>query len=103
MCQAAYRLDYQERPSGFAVVDPDHIGTHLEKVEHVSQELTVYNISVAEDESYVTVGGTVHNCTMALRHLREINLAIRREERHFLEKQMAIYKKPLQPLYPGSQ
>ncbi len=44
----------------------------------------------------------VDSMTMALRHLRDNNLAIRREERLFMEREMALYKKPLPPLYPGT-
>lgn len=42
----------------------------------------------------------VDSVVQALKYLRKLGLAIRREERHFLERAMLQYKKPLPPLYP---
>lgn len=44
----------------------------------------------------------VDSMTMALRHMRETGLAIRREERTLLDNDMATYRAPSKPLYPGS-
>jgi phage terminase large subunit-like protein len=41
----------------------------------------------------------VDSMTMALRHLREQQLAMRREERVLMEKEMNTYRKPLPPVY----
>ena len=88
-CQTAYSVGYSTASHSSTVVDDAYTGTHIEVCVRVDKPLTVYNLSVEEDESYVTVGGTLHNCSMALKHLREIGLAIRREERQFAEEELA--------------
>ena len=69
-----------------------YIGTHIETFERVDGPVTVYNISVAEDESYVTVGGTVHNCTMFLGWARENGLLMRADEMSAAMEDEAAYK-----------
>ncbi len=80
VCLTSYRLDYSDRSTGTAVIGGGYIGTHIETFERVDEPVTVYNISVAEDESYVTVGGTVHNCTQFLNWARENEILIRADE-----------------------
>lgn len=48
----------------------DVVGYWVESAERISGVFTVYNLAVEEDESYVTTGGTVHNCAMAWVYLR---------------------------------
>jgi len=98
-CLAAYRIDYTKEPTGFATISEDYIGTHIEYCDRVEEEVTVYNMSVEEDESYVTVGGTVHNCSQALKYIREIGLLLRPEERQFMADMSARYVPPSTPLY----
>lgn len=43
----------------------------------------------------------VDTMTQALRHLREIGLAVRREERHAIEQAELAYPAKSEPLYPG--
>jgi predicted phage terminase large subunit-like protein len=92
-CLEAYRLDYaiKAKHSG-AVVSEDYIGTHIEKIERVNEKAIVYNLSVEEDESYVTVGGTVHNCTQALNWFRESGLVYRADEATAMEEEEATWR-----------
>jgi predicted phage terminase large subunit-like protein len=69
-CLPAYRLDWSDRDSGHAVVTGEYIGTHIERVDREEGDFEVWNLRVEEDESYVTVGGTVHNCVMAMSRFR---------------------------------
>lgn len=75
-------------------VGTDLIGYSVMKKSTQEAEEDVFNLHVAEDESYFTTGGIVHNCvfprgrhddfvdamTGALRHLRETGIFERREE-----------------------
>lgn len=40
--------------------------------------------------------------TQAIKYLRDIGLAMRHEERDFMDKEMARYRPPSRPLYPGT-
>jgi hypothetical protein len=67
----AWVLSYQATPryAGTACWRPEGAAYWVEKNERVEggfRGFDVYNLSVEEDESYVTTGGTVHNCTQAL-------------------------------------
>lgn len=44
---------------------------YVTKNERIDEPTVVYNISVEEDESYVTTGGVVHNCSQALLLMRQ--------------------------------
>jgi len=79
-CLRAYSLDYLEAPSRQAIVSDEYIGTHIERLERVNEPITVYNLSVDEDESYVTVGGTFHNCSQAINWARENGIVERADE-----------------------
>jgi predicted phage terminase large subunit-like protein len=70
-CLDAWVLSYQATPryAGTACWRPEGAAYWVEKNERVEggfRGFDVYNLSVEEDESYVTTGGTVHNCTQAL-------------------------------------
>ena len=91
-CRESYTLGYLEQPSGFAVVDDQYIGTHIETFERVEQLTTVYNFSVEEDESYLTVGGTVHNCTQFLNWARENEILVRADEMSAALEEAATFK-----------
>lgn len=53
--------DNGERRGTMGVAD-DRVFFTLNRVEKSNYEGVVHNLEVEEDESYVTVGGTVHNC-----------------------------------------
>jgi intein/homing endonuclease len=62
-CLAAHTLTFTDRKrSWFGVVNDIITATHVEIAERVDQPVHVFNLAVQEDESYVTAGGTVHNC-----------------------------------------
>lgn len=42
----------------------------------------------------------VDSTTQALKYLRDISLAVRREEREFMERELSRYRPPSKPLYP---
>src|SRR5262249_8205758 len=81
-CLDAWVLSYQSAPaySGVACWRPEGVAYWVEHNERIDGPVTVYNLSVEDDESYVTTGGTVHNCTQALLFLQtrfNIRLTVR--------------------------
>lgn len=76
LCQRSYTLTYTDnQKSWMGVVTDDYVGTHIELNERVDEVVTVYNLEVDEDESYLTVGGVVHNClSSGMSYLRDRNI-----------------------------
>lgn len=66
----SYHVEWAEKPQRTGrwsfEADGRLLATAVKTVERVPYEGPVYNIEVEEDHSYVTTGGTVHNC---VRHL----------------------------------
>lgn len=62
----AYRVEWRESPQrhGWSRFEDDgrYLATPIRAIERVEYDGLVYNLEVADDESYVTTGGTVHNC-----------------------------------------
>lgn len=54
---------YPSAQFNFAVWSKEFLAYAIHEKEIVAENCDVYNLSVLEDESYVTTGGTVHNCT----------------------------------------
>jgi phage terminase large subunit-like protein len=73
LCLDAWGLSYKKKNiySGVAVRREDGFGYYVEKLQRIGGEREVWNLSVSGDESYVTTGGTVHNCSMGLRYLMD--------------------------------
>jgi intein/homing endonuclease len=75
--------------------------------ENLSEEIEVFNIEVMEDKSYVTTGGTVHNCgfpgrahddlvdstTTALSFARRHGVVVRKVEHEAAEYQRKLYRR----------
>lgn len=86
-CREAHRLDYvSEGRSGHAVATDDYLCFQVERAERVDEPITVFNMSVEEDESYVTEGGTVHNCfSQAVNYLTQRSILIAEPEVKYLD------------------
>lgn len=78
ICREEWRLHYRLNTGNRGVsISNGHVMTaDISSLKRIDGPITVYNISVEEDESYVTEAGTVHNCTQFLRYFRERLLAI---------------------------
>jgi intein/homing endonuclease len=58
-----YQLSWKKRVAGTSIRFFDHYAEfYLKEANSIGYEGPVYNLRVQEDESYVTVGGVVHNC-----------------------------------------
>lgn len=58
---AQFTVEFADQEKATHVFDGDHIGLWVRETESAGSG-TVYNFTVAEDESYVTTAGAVHNC-----------------------------------------
>lgn len=61
----SWRSGEQQRPGTYRI-DDGHLTSPVQSVETSAYDGPVYNLSVAEDESYVTTSGTVHNCAFGV-------------------------------------
>jgi hypothetical protein len=60
--RTAYLVAWRSTERGAAVMGDGFASYSLNSAGHDQTPTTVYNLSVMEDESYTTTGGTVHNC-----------------------------------------
>jgi predicted phage terminase large subunit-like protein len=59
----AYAVNCGERSKGIEIADDERVGLWLADLAP-AEPGQVFNLTVAEDESYVTTGGTLHNCAV---------------------------------------
>ncbi len=102
--------------NGAHVSGEDHYGYRINRISPCNGAVEVHNLEVAEDNSYCTVSGLVHNCaifpkgarddlvdatSMGLRYLRDAGFALRSEEAAAEEKRNLMYHSPsdTRPLY----
>ena len=88
-CLDAWVVDFKSNfgQNGSAVWTDDHVGYWIEHNERIDGEVEVFNLAVEEDESYVTTGGTFHNCTMAWTYLRQAWMVDLEEEEEELDRE----------------
>lgn len=89
-----YHLVWTDRPErSFTGVDEAHAWGHVRQVRPGRQDVTVYNFSVEDDESYVADGIVVHNCThfSSARGGRPVNQQSRATAWHILKWAQELY------------
>ncbi len=80
-CLPAYSINWVTRDDTTTIGRPlegGGMGYWVERNDRIEGPVEVMNLSVDEDESYVTTGGTVHNCTQAWLRIKKSGLLRRK-------------------------
>jgi intein/homing endonuclease len=113
-----YSVSWREirQGGGAAIVHGNVAGYSIMQKTTIEGAAEVFNMEVADDNSYCTTGGIVHNCkvfprgdhddyydtvTQAILYLRKTGLIIRDEEKQEVEEIDRKYRPNLNPLYPA--
>jgi hypothetical protein len=63
-CRKSWSLQWRSAGSAAPLVGEEYLAATVTRIERTNYAGLVYNLSVDVDESYVTTGGTVHNCAV---------------------------------------